>query len=88
MVFQQGSGCAFCAHTGFRGRIGVFEVLRINDAIKRLLIRDAPPEALRERAIAEGMTTLRSAGLAKVDQGLTTIAEVMRSVHLSEDMDA
>ena len=87
-VFQRGTGCAFCAHTGFYGRIGVFEVLRMSDAIKRLLIRDAPPEALRQRAITEGMTTLRSAGLSKIDEGLTTIAEVMRSVHLSEDMDA
>ena len=68
--------------------IGVFEVLRMSDAIKRLLIRDAPPEALRQRAITEGMTTLRSAGLTKIDEGLTTIAEVMRSVHLSEADDA
>ncbi|TMF29848.1 MAG: type II/IV secretion system protein [Chloroflexi bacterium] len=88
MLFQRGTGCAFCAHTGFYGRIGVFEVLRMSDAIKRLLIRDAPPEALRQRATTEGMTTLRSAGLSKIDEGLTTIAEVMRSVHLSEDMDA
>jgi type IV pilus assembly protein PilB len=83
-IFHHGNGCAFCAHTGFHGRIGVFEVLRMSDTIKRELVRDAPPEALRERAIAEGLTTLRSAGLAKIDEGLTTIAEVMRSVHLSE----
>ena len=87
LAFQRGTGCASCAHTGFHGRIGVFEVLRISDAVKRLLVRDAPPEALRQRAIAEGMTTLRSAGLAKIDEGLTTIAEVMRSVHLSEETD-
>ncbi|HEX3629304.1 MAG TPA: GspE/PulE family protein [Candidatus Dormibacteraeota bacterium] len=82
--FVRGTGCAFCAHTGFRGRIGVFEVLRMSDAIKRLLVRDAPPEALRDRAIGEGMTTLRRAGLMKIDEGLTTIAEVMRSVHLED----
>jgi len=87
-IFHRGNGCAFCAHTGFHGRIGVFEVLRMSDTIKRELVRDAPPEALRERAIAEGMTTLRSVGLAKIDEGLTTIAEVMRSVHLSEGDDA
>jgi type IV pilus assembly protein PilB len=88
MNFRRGTGCAFCGHTGFHGRVGVFEVLRISDAIKRLLIRDAPPEALRERAITEGMTTLRAAGLAKVEEGLTTIGEVMRSVHLSEGSGA
>src|SRR5260370_24144915 len=83
IVFQRGTGCAFCAHTGFHGRIGVFEVLRISDAIKRLLVKDAPPEALRQRAISEGMTTLRSAGLAKIDHGLTTIDDVKRSEHCS-----
>jgi type IV pilus assembly protein PilB len=88
IVFRRGTGCSYCSHTGFRGRIGVFEVLRMSDAIKRLLVRDSPPEALRERAIIEGMTTLRSAGLAKIDEGLTTVAEVMRSVHLSEDSNA
>lgn len=88
MTFRRGTGCAFCAHTGFHGRIGVYEVLRISDAIKRLLVRDAPPEALRERALNEGMTPLRTAGLQKVDEGQTTIAEVMRSVHLSEDTGA
>jgi type II secretory ATPase GspE/PulE/Tfp pilus assembly ATPase PilB-like protein len=51
------------------------------------LFRSAP-EALRQRAIAEGMTTLRSSGLAKIDEGVTTVAEVMRSVHLGEDSDA
>jgi type IV pilus assembly protein PilB len=80
--FRRGTGCAFCAHTGYHGRIGVYEVLRMTEPIKRLLVRDAPPEALRERAISEGMTTLRSAGIAKVDEGLTTITEVMRSVHV------
>jgi type IV pilus assembly protein PilB len=87
-VFLRGTGCAHCVHTGFHGRMGVFEVLRISDAIKRLLVRDAPPEALRQQAVADGMTTLRASGLAKIDEGLTTIAEVMRSVHLSEDGDA
>ncbi len=80
--FRRGTGCASCAHTGYLGRIGVYEVLRMSEAIKRLLVRDAPPEALRERAIGEGMMTLRSAGIAKVDEGLTTISEVIRSVHV------
>ena len=87
-VFRRGTGCAHCAHTGFYGRIGVFEVLRMTDGIKRLLLRNASPEVLRALATAEGMTTLRSGGLARVDEGLTTVAEVMRSVHLSEDRGA
>jgi type IV pilus assembly protein PilB len=83
-TFYRGTGCAHCAHTGFHGRIGVFEVLKVTDAVKRLLVRDAPPEAVRAQALADGMTTLRESGLAKIDDGQTTISEVMRSVHLGE----
>jgi len=84
IIFHHGTGCANCAHTGFRGRIGVFEVLPMTDAIKRLLVRDAPHEELRAEAVRGGMTTLRSAGVARIDEGLTTIGEVIRSVHVSE----
>jgi len=87
-AFFHGTGCARCSHTGFHGRIGVFEVLKVTDAVKRLLVRDAAPEALRAQAIADGMITLRESGLAKIDEGLTTISEVMRSVHLSEQFNA
>ena len=87
-VFQRGTGCAYCAHTGFYGRIGVFEVMRMTEGIKRLLLRNASPEVVRALATAEGMTTLRTGGIARVDEGLTTIAEVMRSVHISEDINA
>jgi type IV pilus assembly protein PilB len=80
--FQRGTGCARCSHTGFRDRIGIFEVLRVTDGLKRLLVKDAPPEVLRAQAISDGMTTLRESGLDKIDQGLTTIGEVMRSVHV------
>jgi type II secretory ATPase GspE/PulE/Tfp pilus assembly ATPase PilB-like protein len=84
IIFHKGTGCANCAHTGFRGRIGVFEVLPMTDALKRLLVRDAPHEELRDEAVRGGMTTLRSAGVARIDEGLTTIGEVIRSVHVSE----
>jgi type IV pilus assembly protein PilB len=86
--FRRGTGCSYCAHTGFRGRLGVFEVLPITDAMKRLLVRDASPEAVRERAATEGMVPLRQAGIGKIDAGLTTIGEVMRAVHVAEDTDA
>jgi len=80
--FRRGTGCAYCSHTGFRDRIGIFEVLRMSDAVKRLIVKDAPPEALRQLAAQEGMDALRQAGLVKIDEGVTTIAEVMRSVHV------
>ncbi len=88
IIFHRGTGCAHCVHTGFRGRIGVFEVLPMTDGLKRLLVREAPHEELRQQAIREGMTTLRSAGVARIDEGLTTIAEVIRSVHVSEGNNA
>jgi len=87
-MFVRGSGCAHCSHTGFHGRIGIFEVLKVTDSVKRLLVRDASPEMVREQVIKEGMTSLRESGLAKIDEGLTTISEVMRSVHVSEAVDA
>ena len=87
-TFRRGTGCAYCSHTGFHDRIGIFEVLRVTDAIKRLLVRDAPPEAVRQQAVTDGMTTLRQSGLAKIDEGLTTIAEIIRSVHVSEAIHA
>ncbi len=87
-AFIHGTGCANCSHTGFHGRIGIFEVLKITDAVKRLLLRDASPELLRQQAIDDGMTTLRMSGLAKIDEGLTTIGEVMRSVQVSEAPNA
>jgi len=81
-TFRRGMGCAYCSHTGFHDRIGLFEVLRVTDPVKRLLVKDAPPEAIRTQALQEGMSTLREAGLAKINQGITTISEVMRSIHV------
>ena len=87
-IFHRGSGCAHCSHTGFHDRIAIFEVLRVTDAIKRLLIRDSQPDVLRRQAVEDGMKTLRESGVEKIDLGLTTIGEVMRSVHVTEHFDA
>jgi type IV pilus assembly protein PilB len=87
-TFRHGTGCAHCSHTGFRDRLGIFEILRVTDEFKRLLVRESSPDVLRGQAIQDGMTTLRESGLARIDEGLTTIGEVMRSIHLSEGIDA
>jgi type IV pilus assembly protein PilB len=84
--FWKGAGCAHCSHTGFHDRIGLFEVIRVTDGFKRLLVKEEPPDVLRRQAIADGMTTLRQSGLAKIDEGQTTIGEVMRSVHVDVGM--
>jgi type IV pilus assembly protein PilB len=82
-VFRRGRGCSYCARTGYRGRIGVFEVLPITDEIKRLIAEKAPARAMREVAIREGMVPLRAAGVEKVAEDATTLSEVMRCVWIN-----
>lgn len=81
-LFWQGEGCNFCSHTGFQGRIGVFELLKMSGEINRLLIAGATADELRAAARREGMRTLLDEGVRLVAQDLTTIAEVMRSIYL------
>ena len=80
--FSIGRGCNFCSRTGYRERVGVFELMRATDEIKRLLIAGATVEALRATARSEGMESLLDAGVAMIDTGVTTISEIMRSVYV------
>lgn len=73
-----GSGCDYCSGTGYRGRIGIFEVLPIGDEIRDLVMRRATSKEIKDKAIALGMRTLRQDGIEKVKRGLTTIDEVLR----------
>jgi type IV pilus assembly protein PilB len=73
-------GCDECAGTGYRGRIGLFEVMEMNDELERLFLREAPSEQLRDAALAAGMVSLRRDALDKVAAGLTSIEEVNRVV--------
>jgi type IV pilus assembly protein PilB len=82
-VFYRGRGCNHCAGTGYRGRMGVFEVLPVTDAIKRLISDKAPARSIREMAEREGMVPLRAAGVEKVAEDVTTLSEVMRCVWIS-----
>jgi general secretion pathway protein E len=76
--FYYGAGCEFCAHTGYLGRTGVFEVLMVSGEIKRMLIGGASGSEIKDQAVKEGMTTLQHAGMLKVKEGLTTPYEVVR----------
>jgi general secretion pathway protein E len=78
--FYYGTGCNFCADTGYLGRSGVFEVLVVSDEIKRLLIKGASAEEIKTQAVKEGMVPLRRAGMMKVKEGLTTPQEVLRNI--------
>ncbi len=75
--FQKGAGCDKCGKGGYRGRIGIFEVLPMSDGIKELLLGKASGTAIAKRAIEEGMVTMQMDGVLKVLAGITTIEEVM-----------
>ncbi len=74
----QGAGCDQCRHTGYKGRIGLFELLVLDDTIRNLIVGNAPLPKLRRSAKSKGMDTLREDGLQKVHDGVTTIEEVLR----------
>jgi type IV pilus assembly protein PilB len=80
-TFVRGTGCNLCADTGYLDRIGVYEFLRMTPEIRRLLVGWATQDELRRVAINQGMRTLRTEGLALVDQSITTISEVIRSIY-------
>ncbi len=79
---RAGKGCDRCNGTGYRGRIGLYEVMELTDPLRGLILDGASARALREAAVAGGMVTLRESGLRKIAAGLTTIEEVRRETLL------
>ena len=79
-AFYTGRGCNFCSHTGFQGRVGVFEVLPVTEAIRTLVVKQSPANEIRAQAVKEGMISMRRDGMLKAREGVTTPAEVIRSV--------
>jgi type IV pilus assembly protein PilB len=75
---QRGSGCDRCNGTGYRGRLGLFEVMDLDGNLRELIQIGASVQELRRRAVEEGMLTLRQSGLRKIKEGMTTIEEVLR----------
>lgn len=73
-------GCTRCAKTGYRGRIGLFEVMPVTEEVERMTVERASSEQIRGVAIEQGMATLREDGLEKTRRGLTSIEEVLRVV--------
>ena len=79
------SGCVRCGHTGYKGRIGIYELMLVTEQIRRMILERASADEIREAARSEGMRTLREDGIEKVRRGVTSVAEVLRvlgtSVH-------
>jgi type IV pilus assembly protein PilB len=79
-VLYRKRGCPRCAHTGYRGRIGIFQLLRVNEELESLAARKASREELERTAMASGMRTLWDDGIEKVTSGLTSLEELARVV--------
>jgi type IV pilus assembly protein PilB len=82
-TFYRGAGCNFCAGTGYRDRIGVYELLRITPELRRLIVGWATTEELRRLAVAQGMRTMLREAMALVENDVTTIPEVVRTLFAS-----
>ncbi len=78
----KGKGCGNCNNTGYRGRVGLFEVMEITDEVRELILSGASAMELKRKAIEEGMISLRLSGLQKLREGLTTVEEVVRETVL------
>lgn len=76
--YVHGTGCETCMNTGYYGRLAIFEMLELNDALRALLETNVPTTALREAARKHGLRTLREEGMRMVAEGVTTIEEVIR----------
>ncbi len=79
---QRGRGCDVCNNTGYKGRVGLFEVMEVTDDIRELILSGATAVELRRKALEEGMISLRQSGLQKIKEGVTTIEEVVRETVL------
>ena len=75
---QKGRGCGTCNNTGYKGRVGLYEVFQLSDEIRQLVLEGASSIELKQRATEEGMISLRMSGLHKVRDGMTTMEEVVR----------
>jgi len=78
---SRGRGCVWCHHTGYKGRCGIFELLEMTKEMKRLVLKTADANQIKQLAVDSGMITLRQDGAMKVLQRITTIEEVYRVSH-------
>ena len=74
----RGAGCKECLGTGYKGRTGIYEILTVSDAIKTTILKTSDSNIIKKQAVSEGLHTLREDGARKVEDGITTIEEVLR----------
>jgi type IV pilus assembly protein PilB len=79
-VLYKASKCEHCNNTGYKGRIGVYEVMVMSEAVQRLTVEKASTDEIKKVAVEEGMKTLRMEGMMKVKEGATSIEEILRVI--------
>ncbi|QDS93397.1 Type II/IV secretion system protein [Roseimaritima multifibrata] len=82
--FAKGKGCSYCQRSGYRGRLGIYELMMVTSGIREMMFKAAPTQEIREKAIEQGMTTLYADGMRKVLRGITTFDEVYRVAKRTE----
>jgi len=85
VVFARGTGCHACGNRGYRGRTGVFEVMRMTESIKRMVMEGRSALEIRDAAVGEGMILMQECGVSKVLGGITSPEEVLRVLYVEED---
>lgn len=81
ITFYRGAGCSFCRHTGYKGRIGVYELMLVDNEIRELILQKAPTHVLRQAALEAGMITLKQDAMQKILEGITTMEEALRVIY-------
>ncbi|MDA8164880.1 MAG: type IV-A pilus assembly ATPase PilB [Desulfobacteraceae bacterium] len=85
LVIMGPQGCPKCNGLGYKGRVGLFELMEVTDEVAKAINAEVPEDQLRKIAVQEGMTTLREAGLQKIREGVTSIEEVLRRTVVTEE---
>jgi type IV pilus assembly protein PilB len=83
-TLYEGKGCEACRHTGYRGRIGIFELLVVDDQIRGMIVDKVPANEIKKVAVGKGMVTLWEDARMKVKEGITTYKEILRTVYVEE----
>jgi type IV pilus assembly protein PilB len=79
LTLYKGKGCEICSKTGYKGRVALYEVMPIGEAIREMILQGASADEIKKKAISLGMKTLRMSGLQKVREGVTSVEEVVSS---------
>jgi len=78
VTFYRGKGCDACNGSGYKGRAGLYEVMAMSPALRRIIMNDGGADDIREQALKDGMLTLRMDGMKKIEKGVTTLEEVVK----------